>query len=90
MATFMVGQGLRVVALFDSDHEGRQQEERLRTKWITRYKASRSSSLLFGAAAGVTGDFAIEDIFPEKYYLDKAIEAHKGKLAVLSNPRSNP
>jgi predicted ATP-dependent endonuclease of OLD family len=80
MATFMVGQGLKVVALFDSDNEGRQQEERLRTKWITRYKSSRSSSLLLGAAAAVTGDFAIEDIFPETYYLQKAVEAHKSKL----------
>jgi energy-coupling factor transporter ATP-binding protein EcfA2 len=81
MATFMAGQGLKVVALFDSDAEGRQQEERLRTKWITRYKNSRSSSLLLGAAAGVTGDFGIEDIFPEAYYAQKANEAHGEKLA---------
>lgn len=83
MATFMVGQGLKVAALFDSDPEGRQQEERLRTKWITRYKASRSSSLLLGKAAGVTGDFAIEDIFPEAYYLQMATEAHKDKLTAV-------
>jgi energy-coupling factor transporter ATP-binding protein EcfA2 len=90
MATFMVGQGLKVVALFDSDTEGRQQEERLRKKWITRYKASKSSSLLLGTAAGETGDFAIEDIFPEAYYLQKAIEAHKDKLAAVHQSAIQP
>ncbi len=82
MSTFMVGQGLKVVALFDSDPEGRTQEERLRTKWITRYKESKSSSLLIGKAIGAADDedFAIEDLFPENYYLEKAIQAHKKKL----------
>ncbi len=45
MATFMIGQNLSVVTLFDSDGEGRTQEEKLRTKWITRYKNSRSSTV---------------------------------------------
>ncbi len=90
MATFMVGQGLKVVALFDSDNEGRQQEERLRTKWITRYKNSRSSSLLLGTAAGVAGDFAIEDIFAETYYLQKAVEAHKSKLESVHKSTIQP
>jgi predicted ATP-dependent endonuclease of OLD family len=81
MATFMVGQGLKVLALFDSDPEGRNQEERLRTKWITRYKGSRSSSLLLGDAVGAAGDFAVEDMFPDAYYLGKVTEAHKDKLA---------
>jgi hypothetical protein len=81
MATFMVGQNLSVVALFDSDYEGRSQEPKLRTKWITRYKESRSKSLLLGDAIGVTGDLEIEDMFPEAYYHVKANEAHKDKLA---------
>ena len=83
MATFMVGQGLRVVALFDSDAEGREQEERLRTKWMRRYKNARASSLLLGAAAGVTGDCGIEELFPEAYYVEKANEAHREKLAAV-------
>jgi hypothetical protein len=81
MATFMVGQGPKVVALFDSDSEGRAQEERLRTKWITRYKESRSSSVVIGVAVGVSGEFAIEDLFAENYYEKMANEAHKSKLA---------
>ncbi|MEE8514571.1 MAG: AAA family ATPase, partial [Gammaproteobacteria bacterium] len=38
MATLMIGQNLEVVAMFDSDDEGRRQEKKLRTKWLTRYK----------------------------------------------------
>lgn len=83
MATLMMGQGPKVVALFDSDAEGREQEERLRTKWMRRYKDARGSSLLLGAAAGVTGDCGIEDMFPESYYAQKANEAHKEKLAAM-------
>lgn len=82
MATFMVGQELKVVALFDSDGEGREQERRLRTKWIIRYKNSKSSSVLLGEAVGATtGDFEIEDVFPESYYKRMAEESHKTKLA---------
>src|SRR5262249_14525030 len=66
--------------LFDSDREGREQEERLRTKWITRYKSAHSFSLLLGPAVGEGNDFAIEDLFPEAYYLAKAFESHKEKL----------
>ena len=43
-ATFMVGQGLQVVALFDSDGEGKAQRARLRDKWLTRFKGARSES----------------------------------------------
>ena len=46
--TFMVGQGLQVVALFDSDGEGEAQRARLRDKWLTRYEGARSESLLIG------------------------------------------
>jgi len=35
-AMFMVGQGLEVAALFNSDQEGREQEAKLRRKWLTR------------------------------------------------------
>jgi len=80
MATLMIGQDLKVVALFDSDPEGHIHEERLRTKWITRYKEAKSSTLLIGQAVGVQEDFAIEDLFPDNYYLEKANESHRDKL----------
>src|ERR1700683_3606941 len=70
-ATFMVGQGLEVVALFDSDDEGRAEEAKLRTKWFPHYKDRRASTVLIGDALGTTGDAGIEDLLSEKNYLRK-------------------
>jgi len=80
MATFMIGQDLEVVALFDSDKEGTTQEEKLRTKWLTLYKERKSATLLLGNAIGENREIAIEDIFSEDYYLSKVQESHKQKL----------
>jgi energy-coupling factor transporter ATP-binding protein EcfA2 len=75
-ATFMVGQGLEVVALFDSDDEGRKQEAALRTKWLTQYKDTHSSTALLGDALDQPGDVGIEDLLSEKNYLRKAHDTH--------------
>lgn len=80
LATFMIGQDLEVVALFDSDKEGRTQENKLRTKWLTLYKGGKSTTLLLGDAVEEDKEVAIEDIFSEEYYLSKVQESHKQKL----------
>ncbi len=85
MATFMIGQNLQVVSLFDSDDEGRKAEEKLRTKWMTRYKDAKSTTLLLGNAVGEKNDFTIEDLFPQNYYLDKTKQSHKQKLKGASH-----
>lgn len=81
-AIFMIGQELSVVALFDSDSEGIKQEEKLRKNWLTRYKNSKSTTLLLGQVCGGKQEdlFTIENLFPEKYYLEKALAAHKEKI----------
>ena len=82
-ATFMIGQKLNVVALFDSDSAGKIAEEKLRKKWITRYKDARAVTLMVGDALGMPGRPAtIEDLFSntEAYYLEKVRESHKLKL----------
>src|ERR1700730_13894859 len=79
-ATFMVGQGLEVLALFDSDDEGREQEAALRTKWLTHYKNTHSSTVLLGDALDQPGDVGIEDLLSEKNYLRKAHEVHATAL----------
>ena len=79
-ATFMVGQGLEVVALFNSDDEGRKQEAVLRTKWLPHYKGAHASTALVGDALGRHGDVGIEDLLSEKSYLRKAHEAHATAL----------
>ena len=74
-ATFMIGQELNIVALFDSDSAGKEAEDKLRKKWITRYKNARAVTLLAGDALGMPGKEAtIEDLFPEDYYMQKVRE----------------
>ena len=80
MTTLMIGQNLEAVALFDSDAEGRRQEEKLRTKWLTRYKDAKSNTVLLGDAIEETNDVAIEDLFTEKYYLEKVEASHAKKM----------
>lgn len=79
-ATFMVGQGLEVVALFDSDDEGRAQEAALRTQWLPHYKDTHSSTVLLGAALDQAGDVGIEDLLSERHYLRKVHDIHATAL----------
>ena len=80
-ATFMIGQELNIVALFDSDSAGKEAEEKLRKKWITRYKDARAVTLLLGDALGMSGKEAtIEDLFEDAYYIEKVCESHELKL----------
>ena len=80
-ATFMIGQDLNIVALFDSDSAGKEAEEKLRKKWITRYKDARAVTLLLGDALGMSGKEAtIEDLFEDAYYIEKVCESHELKL----------
>ena len=80
-ATFMIGQELSIVALFDSDSAGKVAEDKLRKKWITRYKNARAVTVLVGDALGMPGKEAtIEDLFPEDYYMKKVRESNELKL----------
>ena len=80
-ATFMIGQELSIVALFDSDSAGKVAEDKLRKKWLTRYKDARASTLLVGDALGMPNTEAtIEDLFPPAYYIKKVRQSHELKL----------
>jgi predicted ATP-dependent endonuclease of OLD family len=76
LATFLIGQGHEVVALFDSDAKGREEEAKLRTKWMPLFKDTHSSTVLLGDALDAKGEVAIEDLFSERNYLAKATEVH--------------
>jgi len=52
VALFMIGQNLEVVILFNSDKQSRTQEEKLKNKWLTRYKNAKSSTALIGRLVG--------------------------------------
>ena len=69
LAMFMLGQELQVVALYDSDHEGRTAHDKLIKNWLTRYKNVVAAGLLLADAAGIApSDGAIEDLFPPEFY----------------------
>lgn len=82
IATFMIGQQLDVAVVLDSDNAGATARDKLVKKWLTRYKAKESQVVGLGPASGVTDrDFAIEDLFPDDFYLGKVKEAHAKQLA---------
>ena len=81
IATFMIGQDLRVVALFDSDKEGRREQKNLTHNWLTQCTEPRAKAILLGEAVDISGDFAIEDLFPEKFVTDIVEEFHSEDLA---------
>jgi len=70
IATFMVGQELDVMALYDSDQAGEAAKDKFVKKWLARYKDRRAIALSLGEIVGTSGQqFSIEDIFTEDFYL---------------------
>ncbi len=82
ISTFMIGQELQVCTLLDSDNAGRIAYDKLTKKWITKYKDANASAVMLGTAVGTDkdDDFAIEDIFPEGYYVEKVLEVYEKQL----------
>lgn len=81
IATFMVGQKLDVVVLFDTDKAGRDASDALIKKWLTRYGSARAEVLHLGDAVGSTeAEFSIEDFFPEDYYLKYVHQVYRKQL----------
>lgn len=81
IATLMIGQGLDVVVLLDSDRAGNDVRDGLVKKWLTRYNHSRCQILSLGEAIQSTSvEFSIEDMFPDDFYLAKVNEAYKKEL----------
>ena len=77
VAAFMIGQELDMVALFDSDDEGRLAEEKLVHNWLPQYTESLAKVILLGDAVGACGDFALEDLFPDEFYIESVGETYQ-------------
>jgi len=83
IATFMIGQKLDVVVLLDSDRAGQDAKEKLVKKWLTRYHSNPAHVLSLGDCVGVKGrEFSIEDMFPDKFYLERVKGVYKKQLAL--------
>ena len=81
VATIMIGKNLNVVALFDSDDEGRSAKNKLNHNWLMKYKPTQTVTIMLGEAVGASGDFALEDLFPENFIIDFVKDAYKRQLA---------
>ena len=80
VATFMIGQKLGVVTLLDSDDAGRNAKDKLVKNWLTRYQETQTEVILLGDAVEASRDFALEDLFPEKFVTDIVKEAYGRQL----------
>lgn len=80
LSTFMVGQGLPVTALYDSDGEGRAARDKFVKSWLTRYKETRADAIVVGDPTGLTAEAAIEDLFPEAFYMEAVLAIYSRQL----------
>lgn len=87
LGTFMVGQDLQVSVLYDSDAEGRAARDKFVHNWLERYKGGRASAIMLADAVGVSGDLAIEDLFPDTWYLDQVLAIYGRDLPSHCNGR---
>jgi predicted ATP-dependent endonuclease of OLD family len=89
LATFMVGQELDVVALFDNDLAGQAARDKLVKSWLPKYRDQRATALDLATAVGKPGqEFAIEELFPEKFYIDRVQKAYEKEIAACTIPLS--
>jgi predicted ATP-dependent endonuclease of OLD family len=85
LATFMVGQELDVVALFDNDIAGRAARDKLVKSWLPKYPGQKANALDLAAALGnPTQDFCIEELFPEQFYIERVQKAYEKQIAACS------
>lgn len=92
LSTFMVGQQIQVVALYDADNEGRQAKDKFVKSWLSRYNGCKADAVLLNEAAEFQCDGAIEDLFTEDYYCKAILAVYKRHLPeeVTSNFKLRP
>jgi len=82
IATFMIGQKLDVVVVLDSDPAGEVARDKLVKSWLTRYKGTTAKVIdLLGIVGATAKEFAIEDLFPDDFYLARVKEVYAKPLA---------
>jgi predicted ATPase len=82
LATFLIGQNLHVVVLYDSDPAGNAAKDGFVNDWLARYRGGKAGAVSVGPAMKVMGrDVSIEDLFPEDFYLKHVLEVYKQPLA---------
>ena len=81
LATYMYGQDLNVVVLFDSDKAGETAEEALIKKWLAKYRSKQIHILKVGDFfAEPRSKATLEDMFTEEFYLPYVNNAYRKEL----------
>lgn len=81
LSTMMIGQKLNVFALLDSDASGEDAKDQLVKQWLTKYNDASAHAELLHEIVGAKDPFAIEDLFPEKFYLEYVKQVYSKHLA---------
>jgi predicted ATP-dependent endonuclease of OLD family len=82
VATFMIGQKLKVGVLLDSDKTGEDARDKLVKKWLTKYQSSPAHVISLGECVGTDGkEFSVEDLFPDGYYLERVNRVYQRQLS---------
>lgn len=87
IATFMIGQKLKVGVLLDSDKAGEDARDKLVRKWLTKYQSSPAHVVSLGECVGEDGrEFSVEDLFPDEYYIEKVRIVYQKQLSASGCP----
>lgn len=81
LSTMMIGQKLNVFALLDSDGSGEDAKDQLVKQWLTKYNETSAHAHLLHDLVRAKHPFAIEDLFPEEFYLDCVKHVYAKQLA---------
>jgi predicted ATPase len=82
ISTFMVAQGLKVVALYDSDPAGDAAKAKFLNNWLAGSKGRKASAVSFADAIKAPGkEFSIEDLFTELFYTSCVETVYSKQLA---------
>jgi hypothetical protein len=72
--------------LLDTDKAGGEAHDHLVKAWLTRYKDNKAMVLSLGPTVGrPTTEFAIEDLFPDDYYVKFVEEAYRKELQLAGS-----
>jgi hypothetical protein len=74
-----------VVALFDNDLAGRAARDKLVKSWLPKYREQTATALDLAAAAdNPSQEFSIEELFPEKFYVERVQKAYEKQIAACA------
>lgn len=88
-AGFMIGHGLDAAVLLDSDNAGREAKKKIEELFLKDLAAQSGKgfrAMFIGDSAGISGDAAIEDLFPAEFFLQCCGDAYRIQISESDLP----